>query len=211
MTIHEILFGSRTKSISRIIEKGNLDELDSFIKNGGNVNEKYEGKSLLHFAIDNCGKNYFEVIEILINNGADINSNQSYYKEIPLHRLCARIRPRMDVIKLLLERGSKVNVENITGKTPIFYCNFSFSVELLNLLLNHGADIKHTDKYNNTLLHDDYIMCGDAEDFEEYLKLIISSDLDINSKNNAGHTPLDLCKNKKIEYILIKYGAKKSL
>lgn len=209
MKLYEILFGSRPKSISKIIEKGNLDELNSFIKNGGNVNETYDGKSLLHFAIDNCGNNYFEVIELLINNGADINSNQSYYKEIPLHRVCARIRPKMDVIKLLLERGSKVNVENITGKTPIFYCNFSFSVELLNLLINYGADIKHTDKYNNTILHDDYIMCGDFDDFEEYLKVIISHGVDINSKNSAGHTPLGLCKNKKIEHILIQYGGKK--
>jgi ankyrin repeat protein len=211
MKLHEILFGSRTKSISRIIEKGNLDELNSFIKNGGNVNETYDGKSLLHFAIDNCGKNYFEVIELLINNAADINSNQSYYKELPLHRVCARIRPKMDVVKLLLERGSKVNVENITGKTPIFHCNFNFSIELLNLLLNYDADIKHTDKYNNTILHDDYILCGDDDDFEEYLKVIISLGVDINSKNNVGHTPLDLCKNKYIENVLIKYGAKRSL
>jgi ankyrin repeat protein len=211
MKISEILFGPRTKSISRIIEKGNLDELNNFIKDGGNVNETYDDRSLLHFAIDNCGKNYFEVIELLINNGADINSNQSYYKEIPLHRLCARIRPRMDVIKLLLERGSKVNVENITGKTPVFYCNFSFSVELLNLLISYGADIKHTDKYNNTILHDDYVMCGDFDDFEEYLKVIISHGVNINSKNNLGQTPLNLCKNKKIENILIDYGAKTSI
>ncbi|EKQ56861.1 MULTISPECIES: ankyrin repeat domain-containing protein [unclassified Clostridium] len=211
MKIHEILFGSKPKSISRSIEKGKLDEIENFIENGGNVNEKYDDKSLLHFAIDNCGNNYFEVIELLINNGADINSNQSSYKEIPLHRLCARIRPRMDVIKLLLERGSKVNTENITGKTPIFNCNFSFSVELLNLLLSYGADIKHTDKYNNTVLHDDYILCGDNEDFEEYLKIFISHGVDINSKNNVGHTPLELCKNKYIENILIKYGAKRSL
>ncbi|WP_297424848.1 ankyrin repeat domain-containing protein [Clostridium sp.] len=211
MKIHEILFGSKPKSISRSIEKGNLDEIRSFIENGGNVNEKYDDKSLLHFAIDNCGSNYFEVIELLINNGADINSNQSSYKEIPLHRLCARIRPRMDVIKLLLERGSKLNTENITGKTPIFNCNFSFSVELLNLLLSYGADIKHTDKYNNTVLHDDYILCGDNDDFEEYLKIFISHGVDINSKNNVGHTPLELCKNKYIENILIKYGAKRSL
>lgn len=209
MKLKEILFGSRPKSISRIIENGDLDELNSFIKNGGNVNETCDEKSLLHFAIDNCGKNYFEVIEFLINNGANINSNQSYYKEIPLHRVCARIRPKMNVVKLLLERGSEVNAENITGKTPVFYCNFNFSVELLNLLVSYGADIKHTDKYNNSLLHDDYIMCGDNDDFEEYLKVIIALGLDINLKNSAGHTPLVLCKNKYIENILIKYGAKK--
>lgn len=210
MKIHDILFGSRPKSISRIIKEGNLDELESFIKNGGDVNAKYEDKSLIHFAIDNCENNYFKLIELLINNGADINSNQSYMKETPLHRICARVKPKMDVVTLLLERGSKVNAENISGKTPVFYCNFSYSVELLNLLLKYGADIKHTDKYRNTLLHDDYSIC-DVDNFEEFLNVIISLGFDINAKNNVGHTPLYLCKNKYIENILIKYGAKRSV
>ena len=68
MKFHDILFGSRPKSISKIIEKGNLEELKIFIENEGNVNSKYDDKSLLHFAIDNCENNYAEVIEFLIKN-----------------------------------------------------------------------------------------------------------------------------------------------
>ncbi len=37
MSINEILFGYKTKSILKIMKKGNLEELNSFIKNGGNV------------------------------------------------------------------------------------------------------------------------------------------------------------------------------
>ena len=210
MKIHDILFGSRPKSISKIIEEGNLDELNDFIKNEGNVNGKCDDKSLLHFAIDNCENNYFKVIELLINNGADVSSHQSYFKETPLHRICARIKPKIDVVELLLDKGTKVNAENISGKTPIFYCNFSYSVELLNLLVKYGADINHTDKYNNTLLHDDYVDCN-TETFEDFLKVLISLGFNINSKNNVGHTPLYLCKNKYIENILIKYDGKISL
>lgn len=210
MKIHDILFGSRPKSISKIIKEGNVDELKGFIESGGDVNSKYDDKSLLHFAIDNCENNYFKVIEFLINSGADINNTQSFLKETPLHRICARAKPKIEVVKLLLDRGSKVNAENISGKTPVFYCSFSYSVELLNLLVKYGADIKHTDKYNNTLLHDDYLNC-DPYAFEEFLKVIISLGFDINSKNNVEHTPLYLCKNKNIENILIKYGGKRSL
>ncbi|MHC6180879.1 ankyrin repeat domain-containing protein [Clostridium sp. JNZ X4-2] len=210
MKIYDILFGSRPKSISTTIGEGNLDELKIFIKSGGDVNKEYDNKSLLHFAIDNCENNYFKIIELLINSGADINSHQSYLKETPLHRICARIKPKIDVVQLLLDRGAKVNAENISGKTPVFYCSFSYSVELLNLLVKYGADIKHTDKYNNTLLHDDYLNCN-TETFEGFLKVLISLGFDINSKNNAGHTPLYLCKNKYIENILIKYGGKTGL
>ena len=207
MKFHDILFGSRPKSISKIIEKGNLEELKIFIENEGNVNSKYDDKSLLHFAIDNCENNYAEVIEFLINNGADVNSNQSYMKETPLHRICARVKPKIDIAEILLDKGTNVNAENISGKTPVFHCNFSYSVELLNLLVKYGADVKHTDKYNNTLLHDDYLNYS-TETFEDFLKVLISLGVDINAKNNLGHTPLYLCKNKKIEIILIKYGGK---
>ena len=187
-----------------------MGELNDFIKNEGNVNEKCDDKSLLHFAIDNCENNYFKVIELLIKNGADVSSHQSYFKETPLHRICARIKPKIDVVELLLDKGTKVNAENISGKTPIFYCNFSYSVELLNLLVKYGADINHTDKYNNTFLHDDYVDCN-TETFEDFLKVLISLGFNINSKNNVGHTPLYLCKNKYIENILIKYAKKISL
>lgn len=207
MKIYDILFGLRQKPISLIIENGNLDELKSLIKNGADVNGKHDGKTLLHFSIDNCENNYFKVIEFLINSGADINSFQSYLKETPLHRICARINPKMEVVQLLLDRGAKVNAENIAGKTPVFYCNFSYSVELLNLLVKYGADVKHTDKYKNTLLHDDYLNYITGN-FEEFLKVLISLGFDINSKNSSGHTPLYLCKNKDVENILIKYGGK---
>lgn len=207
MKIHDILFGSREKSISLIIKEGNLEELKSYIKNGADINETYDDKSLLHFAIDNCENNYVEIIEFLINNGADINSCQSYLKETPLHRICARVKPKIDIVQLLLDRGAKVNAENISGKTPVFYCNFSYSVELLNLLVKYGADINHTDKYKNTILHDDFSNYSTGN-FEEFLKVLISLGFDINSKNNMGHTPLYLCQNKQVENILFENGAK---
>lgn len=206
MKIHDILFGSREKSISLIIQEGKLDELKNFITKGSDVNRQYDGKSLLHFAIDNCENNYFKVIEFLINSGADINSYQSYLKETPLHRICARIKPKIEVIQLLLDRGADVKAENIAGKTPIFYCNFSYSVELLNLLVKYGADVKHIDKYKNTILHDDYLNYTIGT-FEEFLKVLISLGFDINSRNNLGHTPLYLCKNKYVEKILLENGA----
>lgn len=207
LKIHDILFGPREKPISLIIQEGNLEELKTFLKNGGDPNSICDNKSLLHFAIDNCEHNYFEVIKFLIDNGANINSHQSYLKETPLHRICARINPRFDIVQLLLDRGAKVNAENISGKTPVFYCNFSYSTQLLNLLVKYGSDVNHRDKYNNTLLHDDYLSCN-IERFEDFLKILISLHFDINAKNNAGYTPLHLCKNEYIENILVKYGAK---
>ena len=75
--------------------------------------------------------------------------------------------------------------------------------------MKNGADINHTDKYKNTILHDDYLNCI-TETFEEFLKVLISLGFDINLKNNVGQTPLYICKNEYIEKILKKYGGEVS-
>ena len=205
MKIFGNLFSAKPKSIYRFIVEGNIDEIRNYLNGAKDLNSDFKLESILHYAINNSQNNYFKTIELLINNGADINSHQSKLSETPLHKLCARIKPQIDVITMLLKKGAEVNAINISGKTPVFHCNFNYSVELLNLLVKYGADINIKDKYKNTLLHDDYINCFD-EHFEEFLKTLISLGFDINSKNSAGFTPLDLCENKKIEDILIKYN-----
>lgn len=208
MGIFNNIFSSKYKSIYRSIEHGNINEIQDYLNGDKNLDSDFQVQSILHYAINNCENNYFETIKLLINSGVDINSHHSKFSETPLHRLCARANPHVDLITMILEKGADVNAINISGKTPIFYCNFSYSVELLNLLIKYGANINAKDKYENTLLHDDYIDCFD-EPFEEFLKTLLNSGFDINSKNALGLTPLALCKNKKIEKILIKYGGVK--
>ncbi|MCB2298558.1 ankyrin repeat domain-containing protein [Clostridium tagluense] len=204
MKIFGNIFSKDPKSIYRYIEEGNIDEIKNYLKVAKDLNSDFALESILHYAINNSENNYFKTIELLINNGADINSHHSEFLETPLHKLCARVKPQIDVITMILEKGAKVNAVNISGKTPVFYCSFNYSVELLNLLVKYGADINVHDKYKNTLLHDDYINCYD-EHFEEFLKALISLGFDINSTNSTGSTPLDYCENKKIKDILIKY------
>ncbi|MBU3101506.1 MULTISPECIES: ankyrin repeat domain-containing protein [Clostridium] len=208
MKIFEGLFAAKPKSVYRFIDEGNVDAIKDYLNKAKDLNPDLKLENILYYAIDNCQNNYFKTIELLINNGADINAHNSELLETPLHKLCARIKPHIDVITMILKKGAKVNAINISGKTPVFYCSFNYSVELLNLLVEYGADINMRDKYKNTLLHDDYINCFD-EHFEEFLKSLIKLGFDINSTNSTGYTPLDLCENKKIADILIKYNGSK--
>ncbi|MBX4261146.1 ankyrin repeat domain-containing protein [Clostridium estertheticum] len=208
MKIFEGLFAAKPKSVYRFIDEGNVDAIRDYLNKAKDLNPDLKLENILYYAIDNCQNNYFKTIELIIDNGADINAHNSDLLETPLHKLCARIKPHIDVITMILKKGAKVNAINISGKTPVFYCSFNYSVELLNLLVEYGADINIRDKYKNTLLHDDYINCFD-DHFEEFLKSLINLGFDINSTNSTGYTPLDLCENKKISDILIKYNKSK--
>lgn len=209
MKLFNNIFSSKPKSIYKSIVEGNINEIRDYLNKSKDLSSNSEMENMLYYAIDNCENNYFDTIEFLLNNGAEVNSHHGNFLETPLHRLCARVKPQLDVITILLEKGADVNAVNISGKTPAFYCNFSYSVELLNLLVKFGAGINIKDKHQNTLLHDDYINCLD-EHFEEFLKVLISLGFDINSPNSLGLTPLDFCENEKIKDILIKYGGKYS-
>ena len=208
MKIFGNLFSGEPKSIYRFIDDGNIDEIRNYLVEAKELHSDLNLESIFYYAIDNCQNNYFRTIELLINSGAEINCHHSKFLETPLHKLCARIKPNIEAITMLLKKGAKVNATNISGKTPIFYCSFNYSVELLNLLVKYGADINIKDKYKNTLLHDDYVNCYE-EHFEEFLKALISFGFEINSTNSTGLTPLDFCENKKIKDILIKYNGHK--
>jgi len=206
MGIIKDLFSKKPDTIYQAIVNGNLEEIKSYLANTQNISADFENEGILQYAIDNCSENYEEVIRHLITNLDDLNNNQSMMHDTPLHRLCARVSPHMELIKLLLERGAEVNAVNKSGKTPLFHCTFSFSKELLALLASYGADVNAVDNHGNTVLHEDFIGL-DHQNFEEFLKALLALGYNINVKNQAGYTPLGYCKNGKFAEILKRHGA----
>ena len=73
-----------TKYFSSLVDrlqKENIQELELLIKYGANVNYVgKDGKSLLHFAVENKGHKIFDpsIIQLLIENGADILARDKY-------------------------------------------------------------------------------------------------------------------------------------
>jgi ankyrin repeat protein len=206
MSILKDLFSKKPDTIYRSIANGDLEVIKRYLATSPNIDADFETEGILQYAIDNCENNYEEVIRFLINNYDDLDNSQSSMHDTPLHRLCARVTPHIDLIALLLERGADVNAMNISGRTPLFYCTFSFSKELLTLLASYGADVNAVDKHGNTFLHEDFLGL-DFENFEEFLTALLELGYNINAKNPAGYTPLGFCKNEKFAEILKKHGA----
>ena len=117
MKIFGNIFSAEPKSIYRFIEEGKIDEIRAYLNEAKDLNSDFKLDSILYYAIDNCQNNYFKTIELLINNDVDINSHHSKFLETPLHKLCARIKPHIDVITMILKKGAEVNAINISGKT----------------------------------------------------------------------------------------------
>jgi len=92
----------------------------------------------LHFAV--FKKENFEVIKLLLENGADLYMT-NIYGESPLH--LAALTENKDIVELLLKNNPEVNLKEFQGNTPFgiaFIRGNRPNPEIIKLLLENGAD-----------------------------------------------------------------------
>ena len=84
------------------------------VSKGATINSIHSGRSPIQVA---CGKSHLDIINFLLENGADIFVGTDSEIGTPLHWAVGE--HRLDVVRLLLERGSDVNAVNNKKITPL--------------------------------------------------------------------------------------------
>ena len=151
-TALNLLNYSKNKDYSEII--------DLLLKNNASVNDAdSKGKTSLHSA---CGNNNVKNVTLLLEKSEKIDVNVlDNNLQTPLHYICMAEgdeSDRLKIIKLLLENGAYVNIQNFDYLyTPLHYSFMKGKLKTAELLLENGAylDLKHpsslipTEKLNN--------------------------------------------------------------
>jgi ankyrin repeat protein len=88
--------------------------------------------------IEAANKGDSEVVEALLDSGADINARDERNQTALHHAANGGHTP---VVKLLLERGADVNAKNLFEQAPLHGAVFRGALDSVRLLLNAGADI----------------------------------------------------------------------
>ena len=104
--------------------------------------------------------------------------------------LSAAFTGKLETINSYLENGGDVNVTDEKGCSALFLATNLDSVEVIKILLDHGANINvqtHTTK-QTPLINAAYV--GNLE----VVKLLVEKGADINIKDMAGETALDAAK-----------------
>lgn len=96
------------------ILSGNINHVRRHIKKGVNLNEKIKGEMAypLHYA----SHSYANIVELLIENGADVNVKSDEGKT-PLHG--AAFVGYEEGVRILLKYGADVNARDENGLTPL--------------------------------------------------------------------------------------------
>lgn len=134
-----------------------------------NINEQTKyGQTALHMA---CTKGNFEVVKLLVDNGANMKLFDSKGKT-PIHNTSrGNMSSHLEILKylntaIIKKEGPKkipVNIRNnITGYTSLAHAALSGNIDMFKTLLSLGADINNTNNitedgiFNIQMISDNY-------------------------------------------------------
>jgi hypothetical protein len=137
------------------------------------------------------------MMRLLIDGGSDVNA-ANHRGETPL--MLAALTNRLSSVKLLLEKGAKVNAATTSdntvrngplqriGLTPLFFSAPYGSPELIRTLLDAGAKVNLQDARGFSPLM--LAVASETQDVE-VTRLLLKAGADVSLKSKAGETALD--------------------
>lgn len=155
-----------------------------------------------------AGRNNIAIAELLIEKGADIEARDDDDINALVY---ASTYNNEEMVKFLLEKGADANtvckIENEhidISPTPLMNAAYRGNTNIINMLLENGADINYTTDYGMTAL----MMASSFNQFEA-AKVLLENNADTSVTDEYGRTALDLAKSedyKDIVELLEKYN-----
>lgn len=189
---------------------GNIELVEHYLAKGVDANSRLtrgysEGESWLNIAVRHQNK---DLIELLLNHGADINQKTGSFKLSPLHIASAgnRGQTRIDICEMLIAHGAEINSQDKHGATPLHWAATVGCQTTAQLLINHNANANALDFSHRTPLFEAARLHQ-----LEIVNLLLSCGAEVNITDNQRWTPL-LCafQNSGVNEIikaLVLYGA----
>ncbi|XP_048257810.1 serine/threonine-protein phosphatase 6 regulatory ankyrin repeat subunit A-like [Haliotis rufescens] len=151
---------------------------------------------------------YKEVVELLVSKGADASLVDKRGNNL-LHLACQR--GQMELVKYIVSQDMvDINRRGLKKRSPVMIAAESGHKEVVELLVNKGADASLMDKKGNNILH---LACQMGH--VEVVKYVLSQDIvDINSRGWKTKTPMMMAAeegHKEVVELLLNKGTDPSL
>ncbi|KAG8187296.1 hypothetical protein JTE90_011669 [Oedothorax gibbosus] len=183
-------------------KRGNMDLVKLFVRRKLNLNVMTFNKLTPVLIAASHGQK--DVVQLLVNHGADLTQYTSDGWNA-FHYACRR--GWVDIVKSMMNYESfNINVTTDAGETPLLLALRYRNADIVELLVQAGADIYCCDNNKWNLLH-----YASLVKWPPVVELIVKEKkININAKTSEGSTPLHIASyplNRKNVELLLKAGA----
>ena len=163
---------------------GHCETVVELLTHGANVEAKNLGhNTALHLAVKSGRR---QCVTAVVSTAANIvPCNDNGYTALPPGLAQEGTQMQVQMVRVLIEAGAEVQVENKHGRTPLIYAARCNNPELIEELLKAGANPSACDKYGLTALLEacKYGCIGTA-------RALVASRTGIEARDRDGNTPL---------------------
>jgi ankyrin repeat protein len=136
------------------------------------------------------------LINDLIVLGANLEwQDEDNFNRTPLHK--AAINGRVKIVRMLIDAGADLNVQDEKGWTPLHYPAWAGRVEIARMLIDAGAKLNVQDKWESIPLH-----YAASNGRVEIVRMLIDAGAKKDIRDNDGKLPYDLADTKKLKNLL---------
>ena len=128
----------------------------------------------------------------LLDGGADINQKDNM---TALH--VASMNDRLNIVKVLIQRGADVNCRTGSGSTPLMLASRYGYLDIVKELLSNGANINLLNNNSQTALH----LAAYCEQLS-CVQCLLLNDANVFIKDNMGKIPKDMATDIRIRNLL---------
>jgi ankyrin repeat protein len=132
----------------------NLAKIETILSYGGvdiNARSNTNCTALMYAAFYARGEKYIEILQLLVNAGADLNfqgfgRGHENYTALMYATRYSNTTSSIEAVRLLVNAGATIDTVNAIGQTPLMYASLHAknSVDIVQLLLDAGAMINAT-------------------------------------------------------------------
>ena len=194
---------NRETALLLACEERHVGAMNVLLKRGANPNiTGDDGNTCLHNVVTYECSN--DALQALIDHGANVNAT-NHKNQTALMIAC--LKGTVDVLHILLKAGADPNIIDIYSNTCIHdVVTLRYGDEVLQTIINHGADVEATNKENETAL---MLACYDGN--VAAVSILLNAGAEPSITDKSGHTCLHkavwLDCNKEIIQAIIDHGA----
>lgn len=170
------------------VNVGNIEIMNVLIDYGCDIKcVAADGSTLLHeVARSNLVDSHFEVAELLLKNGLDVNA-QDKDENTALHYL--EYKGSVRILCLFLNYKANINIKNNLGEIPLFKAICGGNAETVQLLLDCNSDLHIANIVGSTPLHK-AARCNHGNSHSLVADILLRNGADVNAQEKDGNTPL---------------------